>query len=67
MNRFLDRLRTGGATAVNIKESSYEESTGIDEIMSVNTELESEEALFAGGFTEDKPEDGEDGNPITEL
>ena len=61
------RVLSEDNTEIEIKESSYEESTGIDEIMSVNTELESEEALFAGGFTEDKPEDGEDGNPITEL
>ena len=61
------RVLSEDNTEIEIKESSYEESTGIDEIMSVNTELESEEALFAGGFTEDKPEDGEDGYPITEL
>ena len=52
---------------IEIRESSYEESTGIDEIMSANTETESEDELFATGFTEEKPEDGEDGNPITEL
>ena len=57
------RVLSEDNTEIEIKESSYEESNGIDEIMSVNTELESEEELFAEGFTEDTPEDD---NP-TEL
>ena len=57
------RVMSEDNTEIEIKESSYEESNGIDEIMSVNTELESEEELFAEGFTEDTPEDD---NP-TEL
>ena len=44
---------------IQIKEvSEYDDVSGIDGIMSVDTELEeSEEKLFAEGFTEDTPDD----------
>ncbi|MDD6043760.1 MAG: DNA-directed RNA polymerase subunit beta [Eubacteriaceae bacterium] len=47
--------------------SSYTDSSEITEIMTGGTELESEEALFETGFSEEAPEDAEEGNPITEL
>jgi len=43
---------------IQIKEvSEYEDVSGIDGIMDVESELESEEKLFAEGFTEETPDD----------
>ena len=46
------------AEEIQIKEvSEYDDVSGIDGIMDVDTELESEEKLFAEGFTEETPDD----------
>jgi DNA-directed RNA polymerase subunit beta len=51
---------------IQLKEmSEYDEPTGIDSIIKMNSDLESEENLFAGGFSEEKTDTDEDANDIT--
>jgi len=45
--------------------SEYDEPTGIDSIIKMNSGLESEENLFAGGFSEEKTDTVEDANDVT--
>ncbi len=48
---------------IQIKEvSEYDDVSGIDSIMDVESELESEEKLFAEGFTEETPDDNMTGS-----
>ena len=52
------RVLTEDNEEIQIKEvSEYDDVSGIDGIMDVDTELESEEKLFAEGFTEETPDD----------
>ena len=57
------RVLTEDNEEVQIREvSEYEETSGIDSIMNVDTTLEeSEEALFAEGFTEESADDDFEG------
>jgi DNA-directed RNA polymerase subunit beta len=57
------RVLTEDNEEIQIKEvSEYEETSGIDGIMNVDTTLEeSEEALFAEGFTEESADDDFEG------
>ena len=57
------RVLTEDNEEIQIKEvSEYEETSGIDSIMEVDTTLEeSEEALFAEGFTEESADDDFEG------
>jgi len=55
------RVLTEDNREIQIKEvSDYDESTGIDDIMDIDNELESEDGLFADGFSEEKAPDEED-------
>ena len=57
------RVLTEDNEEIQIKEvSEYDDVSGIDGIMDVDTELESEEKLFAEGFTEETPDDDMTGN-----
>ena len=52
------RVLTEDNEEIQIKEvSEYEDVSGIEGIMEVDTEMESEEKLFAEGFTEETPDD----------
>jgi DNA-directed RNA polymerase subunit beta len=60
------RVLTEDDSEIQLKEmSEYDEPTGIDSIIKMNSDLESEENLFAGGFSEEKTDTDEDANDIT--